>query len=86
MRPIAPKFPDSPQIEEVIIAEDQHEYQNLTGAIVTYDDGGVGVWARWTFTPEERKRIAAGEDVYLMFPNRMAPHLVSLRPEWAGDQ
>lgn len=83
MRPIAPRFPDDPNIREVVIAEDQHEYRSLTGAIVTFPDGEVGVFARWTFTRAERERIAAGEDVYLYFPHRMAPHVLSLRPEWA---
>jgi hypothetical protein len=41
------------------------------------------VFARWTFTPEERVRIAAGEDIYLSFPNQMAPHSIELRPCWA---
>lgn len=83
MRPIAPNFPQIHQIREVVIAEDQHEYKSLTGAIVTYGDGTVDTWARWTFTPEERAKIAAGEDVYLSFPGRMAPHSVQLRPDWA---
>lgn len=87
MRPIAPKFRDDlPCIQEVPIAEDQHEYKSLTGAIVTFEDGARQVYARWTFTPEERTRIAAGEDVYISFPKNMAPHTVELRPEWADEQ
>jgi hypothetical protein len=84
MRPIAPRFRlDMDCIQEVPIAEDQHEYKSLIGAIVTYDDGTRQVFARWTFTPEERVRIAAGEDIYLSFPNQMAPHSIELRPCWA---
>ena len=84
MRPIAPRFRDDlPEIREVVIAEDQHEYKPLTGAVVTFDDGSRQVYARWTFTPEERARIAAGEDIYISFPQFMAPHTAELRPEWA---
>lgn len=83
MRPIAPKFPDHPQIEERPIAEEQLEYKTIIGARVYFDDGSVQVFARWTFTPEERERIANGEDVYISFPKYMAPHSVELRPEWA---
>jgi hypothetical protein len=86
MRPVAPKFPEIEQVREVVIAEDQHEYKSLTGAIVTFDDGARQVYARWTFTPEERARIAAGEDVYVSFPNFMAPHTIELRPDWAQEQ
>jgi hypothetical protein len=86
VRPIAPKFRmDVEWIREVPIAEDQHEYRSLTCAIVTYDDGSRQVYARWTFTPEERARIAAGEDIYLSFPNQMAPHRVELRPDWVDE-
>lgn len=86
MRPIAPKFRDDADwISESVFAEDQHEYQSVTGARVTFSDGGVQVFTRWTFTPEERARIAAGEDIYVSFPRYMAPHTVELRPEWADD-
>lgn len=86
MRPIAPKFrEDVDCIKEIVIAEDQHEYKSLTGAVVTFGDGARQVYARWTFTPQERSRIAAGEDIYLSFPQCMAPHTVELRPEWADQ-
>lgn len=85
MRPIAPRFPeDDERIREVAIAENQPEYSTLYGAYVTTDEGTTDVYARWTFTKEERARIAAGEDVYISFPHRMAPHCIMLRPDWAS--
>lgn len=82
MRPIAPRLPDD-VAEEITVAEDQHEYMTITAARVRHTDGTHSMYCRWTLTPEERRRVAAGEDIYLAFPERVAPHSVSLRPEWA---
>lgn len=43
------------------IAEHQPEYETLP-AVVTPDGSVI---SRWTFTEEERARIAAGEDMYV---------------------
>lgn len=83
MRPIAPRL-NHPAAEELDVAEEQHEYQQLTMARVLYADASVQMIGRWTFTPTERARIAAGEDVYVSFPNHTFPHTISLRPDWAG--
>lgn len=56
MRMIAPRT----GAPEITVAEDQPEYLALTAAV--YDNT---LLTRWTFTPEERARIAAGEDLYL---------------------
>jgi hypothetical protein len=62
MRPVAPRIEGA---EEITIAEDQLEYLTIVGAYVTYKDSDrTDLVVRWTFTAEERKRIAAGEDIY----------------------
>lgn len=83
MRPIAPRL-NHPAAEEVTVAEEQPEFATITMARVLYADGTVWMWGRWTFTKEERKRIANGEDVYVAFPQHTFPHAISLRPEFAG--
>lgn len=74
MRPIAPRIDGA---EEITIAENQHEYMTITGALVRYEDapGRIDIVTRWTFTPEERRRIANGEDIYLgVVGVSMVPH------------
>lgn len=85
MHPIAPNL-NHPAAEEVRVAEQQPEYDPITMARVSYADGTTWMVGRWTFTPEERKRIAKGEDVYVSFPQHTFPHLLTLRPEYAGKE
>jgi hypothetical protein len=68
MRMIAPQL-DAPQIT---VAEEQEEFKPITVALVR--NGGYGsqrpdgintVITCWRPTPEERARLAAGEDVYI---------------------
>jgi hypothetical protein len=81
MRPVAPRLRDD--IEELAVAEEQPEFKPLTMARVICDDRSTMMVARWTFTPEERRRICKGEDVYVSFPEHTFPHQLTLRPEWA---
>jgi hypothetical protein len=74
MRPIAPRIEGA---DEITIAEEQHEYMTITAAIVHYGDGSTHRVCRWTFTPEERAQIAAGEDIYFG-----TPATVLLTPHW----
>lgn len=74
MRPIAPRIEGA---EEFTIAENQHEYAPLTACLVQYSDGTVTRVCRWTFTDDERKRIAAGEDIYFGTPAG-----IQLTPHW----
>jgi hypothetical protein len=74
MRPIAPRIDGA---DEITIAEDQHEYMTITAAHVQYADGSVHRVCRWTFTPEERAQIAAGEDLYFG-----TPAAIQLVPHW----
>lgn len=84
MRPIAPKFRDDVDwIREACFAENQPQYLPVYAAIVTHEDGSKSVYTRWTFTDEERARIAAGEDIYFRSPGGLAPHNLMLRPDWA---
>lgn len=83
MRPIAPRL-NHPAAEELTVAEEQHEFKTITMATVTHPGGERELFARWTFTPEERAAIAAGGDIYVRFPGYTYPHAVTLRPDWAG--
>lgn len=81
MRPIAPRIPGA---EEFTIAEDQHEFMPVTACLIQTVDGAVYRIIRWTFTPEERTKIAAGEDIYIGTPANqlLQPHwVVTGRPE-----
>jgi hypothetical protein len=73
MRPVAPRIDGA---EEITIAEHQHEYLTICAAIVEYSDSAQRV-CRWTFTPEERAQIAAGEDIYFGTPAD-----IPLTPHW----
>lgn len=49
--------------EEVVYAKDQPQYLPLRSLVSSGPRGGV--ISRWTFTPEQRKAIAEGADVFL---------------------
>jgi hypothetical protein len=55
-----------PQARPVLVAETQDEYHNL--ASIRTPAGQV--ITRWTFTPEERAKIAAGEDLFITILSR----------------
>lgn len=81
MRTIAPRLRMG---DERTVAEDQLEFRPAVAAFLTMDDGSEQVWMRWTMTPEERERIASGEDIYLAFVGaELPPHRLTLRPDWA---
>ncbi|MDI7267494.1 MAG: hypothetical protein QME96_05825 [Myxococcota bacterium] len=86
MRTVAPRvgFP------EIMLAENQPEYLTTCAAVITYDDGSVGVMTRWRLTDEERQRIAAGEDLYLTlltFGRPMQPIMLEVgHPKWAPEE
>lgn len=86
MRPVSPRvgFP------EVMVAEDQPEYFPLAAALIRYEDGTRAHLTRWTFSDEDRAKIAAGEDLYLVQLTAGGPMTpVSLevgRPTWAAGE
>ena len=88
MRPVAPRTGQP----EKTIAEDQVEYKPITVAIAEMESGrGHGLILRFTFTPEERVAIAAGEDVYFcqVYPNGgpMTPVQARVGPgDWQLDR
>lgn len=86
MRTVAPRV----GLPEIMLAEEQHEYLPCTAAVVTYDDGSVGLMTRWRLDDGERAKIAAGEDLYLSlltFGRPMQPITLEVgRPEWAGPE
>ena len=62
MRTIAPRIGEAP---EVTLAENQLEYMPLVAAVFDRVDRSQVYVTRWTPNDEERKRIAAGEDIYV---------------------
>lgn len=90
MRMISPQI-DAPQ---ETIAEDQEEYQTVTGAFVNNKSHGIArgasyntIVTAWRPNQQERRRIAAGDDIYislLTFGAPMQPVLVSTGREEAA--
>lgn len=84
MRPVAPRT----GAYEIMVAENQEEYQPLCIALYTRP-GSPGdepeiLLTRWTMTPEERQRIANGEDLYISqmtFGKPLNPMQVQVGPE-----
>lgn len=79
MRPIAPRLVG---YDEITVAEDQPEYMPLAACILAatflpHADGSATRVCRWTFTPEERKQVAAGADIYFG-----SPAAIPLTPHW----
>lgn len=51
--------------EEITVAEDQLDYKPLVAAFYKNPDGVPILLTRWRFTEDERRQLAAGEDLYL---------------------
>lgn len=76
---------------ERVYAAGQPEYEPL--AVACYDENwqpsarGGTIVSRWTFSADERQRIAAGEDLFigiLTFGKPLQPLVVEVGPpEWA---
>ena len=62
MKPISPVIPEYQQYE-VVFAKEQPEYKPLPA--LRLDDPSNPIVSRWTFTKEERARVAAGSDLLL---------------------
>jgi hypothetical protein len=84
MRSIAPRT----GAPEVHVARDQEEYLEICAALYEVD-GIPALLTRWTFTEEERRRIAEGEDLYLgvlTFGQPMQPVMIQVGPEgWTKE-
>ena len=79
MRAIAPRT----GADEATFAEEQDEYMPITVAVHPHTDGSRSLLTRWTMTDDERRRVAAGEDIYVAqmnFGGPMTPLLVSVGP------
>lgn len=80
MRPIAPRIAG---LEEEHI--DGDEYRVLPAARGETDVGGPCIISRWRLSAEERDRIIAGEDVFLVVVGARTPP-VQLHVGWPyGD-
>lgn len=53
--------------EDVVYAKDQPEYKPLRTLVYeTYPNSqDIRVMSRWTLTPEQRKKVTDGADIYL---------------------
>ena len=79
MRSVAPRL--SVPAHEYTIAEDQLEFMPVVAANVTFGDDEYPTRVlRYTFTAEERAKIAAGEDLYFGTPavQQLNPHWFSI--------
>lgn len=61
MKPVSPQT----GAKEITVAEDQEEYISYPAALYLTEPDRLTVLSRWTFTDEERLRVAAGEDLFL---------------------
>lgn len=83
MRPVAPQT----GAPEVTIAEEQPEYQTLTGAVYDFEEGDDrrrAILTRWQPDDADRAALAAGEDVFVMlltFGRPMQPLRVQVGPK-----
>lgn len=80
MRAIAPRT----GAPEQTVAEEQLEYKPITVCLYQQPDESIVVLTRWTFSPEERKRVAEGEDIYVALltdGDGMNPINVQVGPE-----
>ena len=80
MRAIAPRIPDA---GEVTFSEEQPEYKPITVALRGNSNypSGTEIVTRWTFSPDERRRVADGADIFvsqLSFGKPMTPLNVTL--------
>lgn len=74
MKPISPVIPEEKH-NEVTIAEQQDEYQNLPA--IALSDGSI--LTRWKLTDEEKQRVLETGDIYLQmftFGNPVTPVLL----------
>jgi hypothetical protein len=62
MRPVSPVLPGY-DVAEVVFAKDQPEYMQLPA--VRVESPEAPVLTRWELSDEDRKKIAAGADIYL---------------------
>lgn len=74
MRSVSPNIEGA---EEFVIAEDQLEYMPVVACLVQFGNDPITRVIRYTLTPEERKQIAEGEDLYF---GTFAQHM--LNPHW----
>lgn len=84
MRPVAPRIEG---LDEVMAGEDQHEYKPLAAAFQEHADGTFSRVCRWTMSPEERDRIAGGEDIYFITPAilPLTPHSLHVGYPYAPE-
>jgi hypothetical protein len=79
MKPVPPNT----GAPEIVFAADQPQFIPVTVSIYEYEHS-KGLLTRWELTEEERVRVAAGEDIYIMqlnYRTPMTPMKVRIGPE-----
>jgi hypothetical protein len=83
---------DGLESKEIIYAKNQPEYNPLRTLVSAMPDRRV--WSRWTLTPEQRKAVAEGADIFLEYltfgrplqPLRMAVSDGKLDLDWVKTE
>jgi len=83
---------DGLEHKEVVYAKDQPPYIPLRTLVSAMPNKAV--WSRWTLTPEQRKAVAEGADVFLecltfghpLQPLRMAVSDGKLEKDWVRTE
>ena len=87
MEACTPVLPSSPHIREVILAEDQPQYNPLPVAHIRYSDGTIAMISCYRLTVRERLRILFGGKVWweqLTFGHPLQPQKLYLQEPLAS--
>ena len=76
--------PDIEGADEFDIAEDQLEFVSVRACLVEDQEGNVTRIIRYRLNDEERRKIAAGEDLFFGTPalQQLQPHWISVGRPW----
>jgi len=66
-------LPSSPEIREVVFAENQPEYLRMPAAVVDYGDGTVGVISRYKLSFRERLNVLFCGDLWVQLLTAGSP-------------
>jgi hypothetical protein len=73
MRITRPVLPSTPDIKEVVFAENQPEYLKMPAAVVDYHDGSIGIISRYKLTFRERVRVLFRGDLWIQLLTTGSP-------------
>lgn len=73
MKITRPVLPSTPDIKEVVFAENQPEYLKMPAATVQYTDGSIGVISRYKLSWRERVRVLFRGDLWIQLLTAGSP-------------